>query len=161
MRTPRTIAQGLAEVLRLSAAIIGADLPADAASRRRAEHDVEIAAEALRRLALRVGGAVAPEVIGPRPRPVSLSTRERRVVDLLVANKTYKDIACEMGISVLSAQSRVKNVYMKLAVHSKSELRALVQRQALAEIPGSVSPFMDPHSNPSRSTFLEAPRYQR
>jgi DNA-binding CsgD family transcriptional regulator len=151
----------MAEVLRVAALIVGADPPGDAAVRRRAEHDVEIAVEALRRLAIRVAGTVAPAFAGGRPRRVSLSTRERRVVDLLVANKTYKDIACDMGISVLSAQSRVKNVYMKLAVHSKAELRALLQQSALAGTPEHGADSMATHEYPSRAAFLEASWNQR
>jgi DNA-binding CsgD family transcriptional regulator len=173
MRTPRTIAQGVSEALRLLSLIVAAEPHGDPEVRRRAEHDMEIAAEALRRLALRVAGNIPAEMAGPRPRAVSLSPRERRVVDLLVANKTYKDIACEMGISVLSAQSRVKGVYMKLAVHSKSELRALVQENALAGAPvehpalaepvepgENTLPFMDPHAQPSDSLLLETSKNQ-
>ncbi len=162
MRTPRTIGQGLAEVLRLAALIVGAEPPHDPDTRRRAEHDMETAVEALRRLALRVAGRIPTEMTGPRPRSISLSPRERRVVDLLVANKSYKDIACDMGISVLSAQSRVKGVYMKLAVHSKSELRALVHEQALAlDAPASEPAVMDPHAQPCRSVFVQTSENQR
>src|SRR5688572_18437389 len=161
MRTPRTMSQGISEVLRLVSLIVAADHQIDAEARRRAEYDVEVAAEALRRLARRLAGSIPAEMAGPRPRAIPLSTRERRVVDLLVANKTYKDIACEMGISVLSAQSRVKNVYMKLAVHSKAELRALVHEHALAvEMAGAAVPVMDPHPQPVEPIAVEEPENQ-
>jgi DNA-binding NarL/FixJ family response regulator len=145
MRTPLVLREGIAEVLRLASLVVRGAPPDEPEARRRVEHDVEVAVEALRRVAARVAGAA----LGPataRPRDQSLTDRETRFVQLLVAGRSYKEIAEELGLSVLSVQSRVKAIYMKLAVHSKGELRALLGERALDD--ALRARVMDPRTTP-------------
>lgn len=59
--------------------------------------------------ALRVGG------------PVALSKRESEVLDLIARGFIYPEIAQQMGLSVSTIQTHVRNIYGKLDVHNKTE----------------------------------------
>lgn len=126
MRTPCDLDRGLADLLRLVATILGhrGSLAAadDPEARRRVEHDLEAAVEALRRIVSRLD---LPAAASPsRPRVHALTGRERLMAELLCGGKSYKEIASALELSVLSVQSRVKQIYMKVAVHTKAELRS-------------------------------------
>ena len=63
-----------------------------------------------------------PETAAPRPgAPEALSRRESQVLDLVARGFTYSEIALQMGISVTTVQTHVRNIYGKLGVHSKTE----------------------------------------
>jgi DNA-binding NarL/FixJ family response regulator len=50
-----------------------------------------------------------------------LSVREQEVLDLIARGFSYAEIAKLQNISMHTVQSHIKNLYTKLAVHSKSE----------------------------------------
>jgi DNA-binding NarL/FixJ family response regulator len=52
----------------------------------------------------------------------SHSEREQEVVDALVDGLSYKLIADRLSLSVDAVRSRIKNIYRKLHVNSKSEV---------------------------------------
>jgi DNA-binding CsgD family transcriptional regulator len=128
MKTSWTLERGLGELLRLIGSLVALDTaPGVADHRRRVEYDLEVAIEALRRLVGRLAPAEAATVLPPRPRHVSLTERELTIARLLLANRSYKEIAVELGLTLLSVQSRVKEIYMKLAIHSKLELKTALE----------------------------------
>lgn len=50
-----------------------------------------------------------------------LSRREREVLDLIARGFTYPEIAQQLGLSVTTVQTHVRNIYGKLGVHNKTE----------------------------------------
>jgi DNA-binding NarL/FixJ family response regulator len=63
-----------------------------------------------------------PEAAAPRTDlPEALSRRESQVLDLVARGFTYPEIAQQMGVSVTTVQTHVRNIYGKLGVHSKTE----------------------------------------
>jgi DNA-binding NarL/FixJ family response regulator len=50
-----------------------------------------------------------------------LSAREQEVLGLIARGFSYNEIARLQGVSVHTVQTHIKNLYSKLAVHSKSE----------------------------------------
>ena len=57
----------------------------------------------------------------PAPNAERLSPREMQVLDLIARGFTYAEIAGQMGVSLTTVQTHVRNVYGKLGVHSKTE----------------------------------------
>jgi DNA-binding NarL/FixJ family response regulator len=62
----------------------------------------------------------------PAPRaegagPVALSKRESEVLNLVARGFIYPEIAQQMGLSVSTIQTHVRNIYGKLDVHNKTE----------------------------------------
>lgn len=55
------------------------------------------------------------------PRKDVLTPRETGVLDMIARGFTYAEIAGLQGISVRTVQTHIKNLYRKLAVHSRSE----------------------------------------
>lgn len=91
--------------------------------------ELKAATEALRR-AVASTGRRASDVGPPVPeRRRRLTPRDREVVRLLLAGASYKDVAAGLGLSFMSAQSRVKAVYAKLGVHSKAELAEVFRKE--------------------------------
>jgi DNA-binding NarL/FixJ family response regulator len=62
-------------------------------------------------------GAATPEAV----RPAFLSAREQEVLDLIARGFSYAEIARLKDLSVNTVQTHIKNLYAKLAVHSKNE----------------------------------------
>lgn len=60
-----------------------------------------------------------------------LTVKEKEVLALLTAGKSYKMVADKMGISYFTVNSHVKKIYEKLRVHSIGEALALVYKQRL------------------------------
>jgi DNA-binding NarL/FixJ family response regulator len=54
----------------------------------------------------------------------NLTQREKEVLQLLVKGFSYKEIAANCFISMLTLNSHIKNIYQKLNVHSRAELTA-------------------------------------
>jgi DNA-binding CsgD family transcriptional regulator len=52
---------------------------------------------------------------------VSLTARESDVLELVARGYAYAEIARLLGLSMHTVQSHIKNLYGKLAVHSRSE----------------------------------------
>ncbi|MET0335870.1 MAG: response regulator transcription factor [Rhizobacter sp.] len=68
--------------------------------------------------------ASAPSLPPTVPRaggPVALSKRESEVLDLIARGFIYPEIAQQMGLSVSTIQTHVRNIYGKLDVHNKTE----------------------------------------
>lgn len=73
------------------------------------------------------GATAAPP---PAPRPTTplpggpgetLSRREAQVLDLISRGFSYAEIAQQLGVSITTVQSHVRNVYGKLGVHNRTE----------------------------------------
>lgn len=60
----------------------------------------------------------------PNPE-VSLSKQERKVLDLILDDKSNKEIASEMFVSLSTVKSHINNLYKKLNVSSRDEVRKL------------------------------------
>jgi DNA-binding NarL/FixJ family response regulator len=54
-------------------------------------------------------------------RPEALSPREFQVLDLITRGFSYPEVAAQMGVSVSTVRTHVRNIYGKLGVHSKTE----------------------------------------
>jgi DNA-binding CsgD family transcriptional regulator len=65
-----------------------------------------------------------------------LSEREREIARCLAMGKSYKEVAMEFGLTVASAQSRVRSIYLKLGIHSKGEIKLVLERADDGELPG-------------------------
>jgi DNA-binding NarL/FixJ family response regulator len=66
-----------------------------------------------------------------------LSAREQEVLDLIARGFSYAEIAKLQSISMHTVQSHIKNLYTKLAVHSKSEAVYEGTRLGLIQSPTS------------------------
>jgi DNA-binding NarL/FixJ family response regulator len=69
--------------------------------------------------AARQAPRVAPAA--KRPDVEALSRRESQVLDLVARGFTYPEIAIQMGVSVTTVQTHVRNIYGKLGVHNRTE----------------------------------------
>jgi DNA-binding NarL/FixJ family response regulator len=71
----------------------------------------------------------ADEVLGP-PGPELLTPREADVLELLQAGKSNGQIAVELSVSVETVRTHARNIYRKLGVRTRRELRepALARR---------------------------------
>ncbi len=61
----------------------------------------------------------------------NLTLQEKKVLQLLVAGKSYKMIAAELLVAVETVKSHVTNVYAKLHVHSGTEAVSLAIRDKI------------------------------
>jgi DNA-binding NarL/FixJ family response regulator len=66
------------------------------------------------------GPAAARDGLQDEPRPL-LSLREQEVLELIARGFSYLEISNLRSISVHTVQTHIKNLYAKLAVHSKNE----------------------------------------
>ena len=57
----------------------------------------------------------------PAPASQPISAREKDILQALSRGYTYDEAARLLGIAPSTVQSHVKNIYSKLAVHSKTE----------------------------------------
>jgi DNA-binding CsgD family transcriptional regulator/tetratricopeptide (TPR) repeat protein len=62
---------------------------------------------------------------------VRLTDSERRVLALLASGLAPKEVASELGRSVLTVQTHIQNIIVKFECHGRSEAIALAQRQHL------------------------------
>ena len=86
-------------------------------------------------LAPLAGSAAQPAAA---PERSLLSMREQEVLDLIARGFSYAEISKLKGVSVHTVQSHIKNLYTKLAVHSKSEAVYEATRLGLLQPPTSV-----------------------
>ncbi len=56
-----------------------------------------------------------------------LSRQEQRVLRLLVAERSYAEIARELVVSINTVKTQVNSIYRKLNVHNRREVRAIAQ----------------------------------
>ena len=61
----------------------------------------------------------------------NLSVKELEILTALTEGKSYKTIAAERFLSTETIKSHVKNIYVKLHVHSKSEAVAKAFREKI------------------------------
>jgi len=61
----------------------------------------------------------------------SLTSQEKKVLQLLVAGKSYKMIAAELFVSTDTVKTHVSNTYAKLHVHSGTEAVSLALRHKI------------------------------
>lgn len=61
----------------------------------------------------------------PPPSEESLSAREQEVLELMAAGSRYKEIASQLGISVETVKTHVKNICTKM--HVRSRIEAIVK----------------------------------
>ncbi|BEP63478.1 response regulator transcription factor [Variovorax sp. V213] len=78
----------------------------------------------------------APEAAAGTAAPSLLSAREHEVLTLIARGFSYAEIARLKGLSVHTVQTHIKNLYGKLAVHSKSEAVFEATRLGLLSHPG-------------------------
>jgi DNA-binding NarL/FixJ family response regulator len=62
-----------------------------------------------------------------------LTPHEIRLLRLLVEGYRYEDVANQMGVSINTVRSHIKQIYSKLQVHSKSEAVAKALRSGLVD----------------------------
>lgn len=53
--------------------------------------------------------------------PFGLSPREKDIMRLLAQGLLYKEIACELGISIFTVKNHLKKIYPKLGASNRSE----------------------------------------
>lgn len=75
-----------------------------------------------------------PPVV-PGEEKVQLSGREQEVLELIARGFSYAEIARLKAVSVHTVQTHIKNLYSKLAVHSKSEAVYEATRMGLLRRP--------------------------
>jgi DNA-binding NarL/FixJ family response regulator len=76
-----------------------------------------------------MSGAIARKVFGyfqdqqaPKTESEKLSTREREILELIIAGLSNKEIATRLSVSVLTLRWHLKQIYKKLHVHSRVEV---------------------------------------
>lgn len=74
-----------------------------------------------RQLLVRWQASAPPSAAARVGAPVALSKRESEVLDLIARGFIYPEIAQQMGLSVSTIQTHVRNIYGKLDVHNKTE----------------------------------------
>lgn len=74
-----------------------------------------------RQLLVRWQASAPPSAAARAGSPVALSKRESEVLDLIARGFIYPEIAQQMGLSVSTIQTHVRNIYGKLDVHNKTE----------------------------------------
>lgn len=104
-------------------------------------------------LDLRAGGAPMSPAIArmvlakvrdgkkPEPAPVeqsatttSLTKREAAILDLIAQGDSYGEVAKVLSVSVGTVQTHIKNIYGKLAVHSRGEAVFEAHRRGLLQL---------------------------
>ena len=71
------------------------------------------------------------KVVPPKSEEVRLSARELQILRLLAEGHGYKTAAAQLGVSVDTIRFHVRNIYVRLHVHSKSEAVTKAFRQGL------------------------------
>lgn len=66
--------------------------------------------------------------------PPSLTSREREVVQLLAEGKSSKEVACQLNLSVKTAETHRSNIMRKLGLHSVSELVLYAVRNNIIQV---------------------------
>ena len=61
------------------------------------------------------------------PEVDSLSRQEQKILDLIIQDKTNKEIATELFLSVSTVKTHINNLYKKLKVSSRDEVKSLIK----------------------------------
>lgn len=96
--------------------------------------------EAVRRIA---AGGVAFRVEGDEAHEVGgevLSGRERQIVTAILAGRTNKEIAHQLGISPKTVEWHLARLYARIGVQSRAELAARAERHGWLEAPPDIRP---------------------
>jgi DNA-binding NarL/FixJ family response regulator len=64
----------------------------------------------------------------------SLTKREAAILDLIAQGESYGDVAKILSVSVGTVQTHIKNIYGKLAVHSRGEAVFEAHRRGLLQL---------------------------
>lgn len=64
----------------------------------------------------------------------TLTKREAAILDLIAQGESYGDVAKTLSVSVGTVQTHIKNIYGKLAVHSRGEAVYEAHRRGLLQI---------------------------
>ena len=72
--------------------------------------------------------------VAPMEEKVQLSNREQEVLELIARGFSYAEIARLKAVSVHTVQTHIKNLYQKLAVHSRSEAVFEASRMGLGRL---------------------------
>jgi DNA-binding NarL/FixJ family response regulator len=91
-----------------------------------------IARKLLGRLRRASADAQPPARVLPPP-DVMLSMRESEVLELIARGYAYAEIARLRGVTIHTVQSHIRNLYSKLAVHSRSEAVFEASRMGLLD----------------------------
>jgi DNA-binding NarL/FixJ family response regulator len=71
----------------------------------------------------------------PESRPAArLTKREAAILDLIARGDTYGEVAKMLSVSVGTVQTHIKNIYGKLAVHSRGEAVFEAHRRGLLQL---------------------------
>ncbi len=65
---------------------------------------------------------------------VFLTKREASILDLIACGDSYSDVAKQLGLSVGTVQTHIKNIYDKLSVHSRGEAVYEANRRGLLQM---------------------------
>jgi DNA-binding NarL/FixJ family response regulator len=87
-----------------------------------------IARKVLSQLRVAIPANADPVVDGD---PVMLTPRETTILDLIARGDSYGGVARTLSVSVGTVQTHAKNIYAKLAVHSRGEAVFEAQRRGL------------------------------
>jgi DNA-binding NarL/FixJ family response regulator len=77
---------------------------------------------------------VPERVAAPGAPNALLTKREAAILDLIARGDTYGEVARLLSVSVGTVQTHVKNIYGKLAVHSRGEAVFEAQRRGLLHL---------------------------
>ncbi|NEX61280.1 response regulator [Noviherbaspirillum galbum] len=85
---------------------------------------------------VRDGNQPAPSKspIQPAPSAAALTKREAAILDLIAKGDSYGEVAKVLSVSVGTIQTHIKNIYGKLAVHSRGEAVFEAHRRGLLQI---------------------------
>lgn len=70
----------------------------------------------------------------PRLNDASLTKREAAILDLIAQGDSYGEVARMLSVSVGTVQTHIKNIYGKLAVHSRGEAVFEAHRRGLLHL---------------------------
>jgi DNA-binding NarL/FixJ family response regulator len=89
------------------------------------------------------GPAPAGSTAGPAGPPdyvEPLSTREREVLQLLVAGQGTREIAAALVVSENTVKFHLKNILQKLHLHNRAQVVAFALRYGLVDVPDELAP---------------------
>jgi DNA-binding NarL/FixJ family response regulator len=83
---------------------------------------------------VRDGKKLAPSSTVERPAASGLTKREAAILDLIAQGDSYGEVAKLLSVSVGTVQTHIKNIYGKLAVHSRGEAVFEAHRRGLLQL---------------------------
>ncbi len=83
---------------------------------------------------VRDGKKPAASQAAPSADATTLTKREAAILDLIAQGESYGDVAKTLSVSVGTVQTHIKNIYGKLAVHSRGEAVYEAHRRGLLQI---------------------------